>query len=283
MAHFVYYYTIKYYGDYEIFYEGNIIWSLLVSILNRSTSLTDFHVFDPKTQVAVGMLHDAGLEIGRNIFVTGAIALLIMTNFGLALAYVVKAFKMNKFFFTPKLKYLATYALGAGVLTDVVTAGSLSFFLRRFRTGIETSDSVVNRLTVYAINTGALTSTVSLATLLLYNFQPTSFYFMAAYSTLTKLYAISFLCTLHTRKVISGKGTDGEEGMSNVVRTQGNSFYMVDVNGQRGHHMSIMNSPYSSPIKSIEIGVFQDVSVRSDDLGPLRSPDPLLPASARMR
>ncbi len=67
-----------------------------------------------------------------------------------------------------------TAALATGVFTDVVTASALCYFLHKMRTGHKTydkqassetnsadlhtrSDGLINTLTIYAVNTGALT------------------------------------------------------------------------------------------------------------------------------
>ncbi|KIM43037.1 hypothetical protein M413DRAFT_443844 [Hebeloma cylindrosporum] len=104
---------------------------------------------------------------------------------------------------------LGTISLGVGVCTDIVTAGALCFFLNR-------SDSLVDNLCNYAINTGVLTSTVSVATLILFNAMPANnLYFGATYFILSKLYAISFMATLNTRRAIRGRGTDHQGATSN--------------------------------------------------------------------
>ncbi|KAF5386246.1 hypothetical protein D9615_002659 [Tricholomella constricta] len=218
----------------------------------------------------------------RNILVTGVIRKSLIEP---PKAYVVKSFELkltrltsfmwNKFSLTPKLRIYAAFSLASGVLTDIITAGALSFFLRRMRTGFKTSDSLVNKLTVYAINTGALTGAISLTTLLLYNLRPNDFYFMAFYFVLAKFYAISLLCTLNTRKSIRGKGTDQEKTPSKVIHGRGNSFYMVDVNTQSARPM--VRSHTESQIKSIEIGALH-VETKQESRGgritPGYSPDP---------
>ncbi|KAF8886200.1 hypothetical protein BD779DRAFT_1786648, partial [Infundibulicybe gibba] len=147
-------------------------------------------------------------------------------------------FELNGLQYAPRLKLLATLSLAGGVLTDVVTAAALCYYLRKLRTGhkqylidsshlkqsnlLDSSDSLVNTLTRYAVNTGALTSAVSLCTLILYNVRPSAFYFMGSYFVLSKLYAISFLCTLNTRTIIRGRGTDQED-----QSTRGNPLFVM--------------------------------------------------------
>ncbi|KAF8070023.1 hypothetical protein FPV67DRAFT_1651593 [Lyophyllum atratum] len=260
IIHFVYYYSVTHFGDLHALFAGNVIWCVLTEVALAAL---------------VGILVKAcyAMRVWRfsnqNIFITGAIVLSIVAQFVFATLYVVKSFQWNRFDLTMKLKTYAAFSLASGVFTDMITAGALAYFLRRMRTGFKTSNSLVNRLTVYAINTGAITSTISLSTLLLYNLKPEEFYFMAFYFVLAKFYAISLLCTLNTRKNIRGKGTDreGASGSKVEFRPRGDSFYMVDINTQntRPTARSHPESPIkSSRFKSIEIGVLQDVTAKSE-------------------
>ncbi|KAF8465195.1 hypothetical protein DFH94DRAFT_698856 [Russula ochroleuca] len=106
---------------------------------------------------------------------------------------------------------LASTALSLGVATDIFTAASLSYFLHRMRTGYKKSDTLINRLIVYSVNTGTLTSVFSVAVLVAYNLMPDNLVFIALYFILSKLYANSCLATLNTRRFVHGRGTDREE------------------------------------------------------------------------
>ena len=59
-------------------------------------------------------------------------------------------------------KLLATVSLSVGVATDFLIALALCYFLRKLRSGFKKSDSLVNMLCVYAINTGLATRCVHL-------------------------------------------------------------------------------------------------------------------------
>ncbi|KAI0369770.1 hypothetical protein BV20DRAFT_945400 [Pilatotrama ljubarskyi] len=109
-----------------------------------------------------------------------------------------------------ELKLVGSIALGLGMATDVVTAAALCYFLRGLKTGYRRDDSIVNTLTLYAINTGVITSAISLSTLILYDLMPTNFIFMAFYFVLSKVYANSFFAALNTRRSIRGRGTEGD-------------------------------------------------------------------------
>ncbi|KAJ7876721.1 hypothetical protein B0H14DRAFT_2713795 [Mycena olivaceomarginata] len=214
----------------------------------------------------------------RNVPVTAAVVALTLSELGLAIAYTIKCFQDPFFVTLPNLKVLASLSLGAGVLTDIFTACALCWFLRKFRTGHRRSDTLVNTLTIYAINTGAFTASISLCTLVFYDLRPRDLRFMAFYFILSKLYAISFLCTLNTRKIIRGKGTDHEgpptggasapASANPFPNVSGNQFYVPRINtntnasGYRGEYSNNYNM-YSGS-KGLEIGIHQEVSVSTD-------------------
>jgi len=201
----------------------------------------------------------------RNITVTATVVALTLAELGLAITYTVKCFQSPFLTTIPDLKMLASFSLGAGVLTDVFTASALCFFLRKFRTGHKRADSLVNTLTIYAVNTGAFTAAISLLTLIFYDLRPRNFQFLAFYFILSKLYAISFLCTLNTRKIIRGKGTDGPTGGASNI--SGSRFYLSHVSrsasGHRGEYPPNGHGE-NSVSKGLEIGVHQEVSTSWD-------------------
>ena len=72
-------------------------------------------------------------------------------------AYCVRAFQLRKVEYSKRLQVIATLSLGSGVITDITIALALCYFLRKLKTGFRKSDSLVNMLSIYAINTGVLT------------------------------------------------------------------------------------------------------------------------------
>ncbi|KAG2109182.1 hypothetical protein BD769DRAFT_1674993 [Suillus cothurnatus] len=148
----------------------------------------------------------------RNWWLTGFLSLMVLAQLGTATAFTVKCFELPSFTRMITLKALGSLSLGIGVVTDMSIAAALCFYLQKMRSSHSTADSMINTLIIYAVNTGLLTSTVSLSILVLFNVMPTNFVFVCLYFVLSKLYAISFLATLNTRKIIRGRSTDPEEG-----------------------------------------------------------------------
>ncbi|KAF8968903.1 hypothetical protein BDZ97DRAFT_297656 [Flammula alnicola] len=232
IAYSMYYYTVAHYNQPLVLQKGHIVWPLVVQIV-----LGNFVGTVVKFCFAMRVWRFSK----KNIWITGLIVLLILAQFGLAIVYCVRAFQIV-LLDVRTLRIIASLALGAGLITDLTIAAALCYFLRKLRTGHRKADTLINSLTIYAVNTGALTGVVSLLTVVLYNTRPETFDFMASYFTLSKLYAISFLCTLNTRKVLRGRGTDAE----------GNTTTPRDLE-------------YSAnQTKSLEIGIHQEVSIVGD-------------------
>lgn len=90
-------------------------------------------------------------------------------------------------------KLWGTLALSAGAATDVLTALALCYYLHKLKTGYSQSDGLVKQLSIFAVNTGLLTSAASLSTLILYNFMPANFIFMSVYFVVSKRASFIFV------------------------------------------------------------------------------------------
>ncbi|KAL4259127.1 DUF6534 domain-containing protein [Pleurotus pulmonarius] len=200
VGHFVYFYTISNFANPVALLKGTVIWSVILQLtlgavvgtVVKCCFILRVWRFSRHNKVAISCL------VSFNF-----------TQFALAIVYTIKAFKLGSLVNVGKLRTLGIVSLSFGLATDVMIAASLCYFLQHYRTGHNGTDSLVNALSVYAVNTGALTSAVSLSTLLLYWTMPeNNFYFIAVYFSLSKLYAISFMATLNTRKIIRGRGSD---------------------------------------------------------------------------
>jgi len=203
---------------------------------------------------------------GRNTPVTIVLTTLILAQLGFAFAYTARAFHFDRLLYVDRIKTLATIALSLGVVTDVGIAGALCYFLHKLRTGWSKSDTLINTLSLYAINTGVLTSVVSLGTLITLNLMPDNFIFMSIYFVLSKLYAISLMTTLNTRTSVRGKGTDEENHGPNAYSLNPTSGF--NRTGAGNHHLHQLQSSASNfkPTKSqLEISVVQEVCLKSDN------------------
>lgn len=65
------------------------------------------------------------------------------------------------------------------------------------------------------------------------------------YSILLPVYAISFMCTLNTRRVTRGRGTDREGTTSQAANLYTGNFYMVHHRPSQRSHPSQVHSPHT--------------------------------------
>ncbi|TFK93089.1 hypothetical protein K466DRAFT_161092 [Polyporus arcularius HHB13444] len=199
---------------------AHAVYTYLVSNWGLVTILLAKPVWSLVLQITVGVVTGTIVKLNyavrvwrfskKNILVTGLIFLLTFGELGVACVYTYQSFRLESLADIGSMKMIGTLSLALGMATDVVIAAALCYFLRDLRTGHSKDDSVVNSLIIYAVGTGGLTSVVSFTTLLLYNFMPDNFIFMAFYFVLSKVYANSFLAALNTRRVSRGRGTDAE-------------------------------------------------------------------------
>ncbi|KAI0667616.1 hypothetical protein C8Q78DRAFT_981628 [Trametes maxima] len=222
---------------------SHAVYSYLVSNWGVVTILTSPPIWSLILQITFGVITGTIVKLNfamrvwrfsnQNIPVTGLIVSLtctMPTALRILSAFDHLSFRLTSLANIGSMKVIGSLSLGLGMATDVVIAVSLCFFLRNLRTGHRQDDSVVYSLIIYAISTGGLTSVISLTTLILYNFMPDNFIFMAFYFVLSKVYANSFLAALNTRRVSRGRGTDAE---TNTMPT----FLMVGKVTQRTIHV----------------------------------------------
>jgi hypothetical protein len=85
-------------------------------------------------------------------------------------------------------------------VVDSAIAFTLCLYLRKRRTGMNQTDSILNRLLLYSINTGAVTSFCAILVVVMFLSLPNNLAFIGFVQVQSKLYAISFLASLNTRK-----------------------------------------------------------------------------------
>ncbi|KAI0667101.1 hypothetical protein C8Q78DRAFT_1082604 [Trametes maxima] len=122
-----------------------------------------------------------------------------------------------KVFHAPTLQAFSRYswivsvAYGLAVLCDLITASALILALLRSRTGVRRTDSVVEVLVLYTVNTGLLTTIVGLLVFVFALAQPDNLIYAGLSIPGVKLYSNSVLAMLNSRKSLSARMNDGVE------------------------------------------------------------------------
>ncbi|KAJ8508229.1 hypothetical protein ONZ45_g9469 [Pleurotus djamor] len=123
----------------------------------------------------------------------------LMTTAG-GIACAGKTLKVETFFQYEIYSTSLYVGQSSGVVADSTIAVSLVLLLLRSHTGFKRTDSVINTLMVYAINTGALTTICRLLSIITFAIWPHELVFMAIYFVISELSLNSLLATLNARE-----------------------------------------------------------------------------------
>ncbi|KAJ7722453.1 hypothetical protein DFH07DRAFT_1006638 [Mycena maculata] len=190
IGHFVYHYTVSSIGNPVALLTDTVTWSVIMQQAIGSVvgTIVKWLLSPPQSTDVSGLFSPTpvkGLQAdsvsGNNLYITVLLIALSLGQLGVALAFTVKAVS---FVVLPK-----TPADGIQGVGDVLSMSLLCLIAPLLP----------------AVPTPFLT------TLLLFDFLPTNFIFGATYFLLSKLYAVSFVATLNTRRAIRGRGTDREK------------------------------------------------------------------------
>ncbi|KAI4518903.1 hypothetical protein K525DRAFT_280337 [Schizophyllum commune Loenen D] len=138
------------------------------------------------------------------VFCIGASSLL---TFSSGVAFGIKAFMVGTFAAFNEISYLLYTSLGSGVVADAFIAVSMCVLLSQSRTGVRNTDSVIDTLMMYTINTSLLTTVCSAACFISYAVRPNEFIFLGIYFVLSEFFINSLLASLNARTIIRSRST----------------------------------------------------------------------------
>ncbi|KAF8309521.1 hypothetical protein DL93DRAFT_2085642 [Clavulina sp. PMI_390] len=157
--------------------------------------------------------------VSRNIITTIVLVALVTTALALGLYVTTKAYgNEGSFQILQSINSELIAWLTFAASTDVLIAATLAFEMRKRRTGIFKTDSVLTHVGVYGVATGAVTAAAVTAQLLLFTiwniFEAIVFFGLS----LGGLYIATFLANLHTR---SSLRTLASQPQSNFIELSG--------------------------------------------------------------
>ncbi|KAI0829403.1 hypothetical protein BC628DRAFT_1417130 [Trametes gibbosa] len=95
---------------------------------------------------------------GKRLVLVVPVLMLVAGEFAVATAYTIKALSLNTFFDLVHIKGLSISINAFAAAGDVSIAVILCTILHKSRTGFSRSNTLINKLMVFAVNTGLLTS-----------------------------------------------------------------------------------------------------------------------------
>ncbi|KAI0788212.1 hypothetical protein C8Q74DRAFT_1256579 [Fomes fomentarius] len=169
------------------------------------TSIWSFYLLTPAlisivltTQIFyVRRVYIVGSRSMRTMLIPVMIRMLGGAGFGLALS--VELTKHSDIRYWPQLTWLSSGGFPFALVTDVMLTCMMIIYFRTSRTGLKSTETLLNTLIVYTINTGLLTSTLSLCSLVLALALPKDFIFVAVNMCAAHSYVVSVLAVMNSR------------------------------------------------------------------------------------
>ncbi|KAI0695499.1 hypothetical protein C8T65DRAFT_45212 [Cerioporus squamosus] len=145
-VHICYYYlTTSYFKPFNLLY-GN--WSIDLLPLSSAVVILASQSFFARRVVAVG---------GRYRWIAGVAIVLLLGELGFYTAATAKAFNLPTFIDFRTVTWFISTGSAMAVTADLLLTGVLILSLRRSRTGFKQTDSTIDVLILYSINTGLVT------------------------------------------------------------------------------------------------------------------------------
>ncbi|KAI0357144.1 hypothetical protein OH77DRAFT_1519581 [Trametes cingulata] len=133
-------------------------------------------------------------------------AVLLFGEFGFATAVTIDTF-VHPTLHNSNQAWMNSAGVGMAVLADTILTAALIFSLHRSRTGIRRTDSIIDLLIMYAINTGLVTGIMNLLSLVFALAMPNNLIYAGIVIVATKLYANSMMAVLNSRRSLQEQGS----------------------------------------------------------------------------
>ncbi|KAL7285085.1 hypothetical protein ACG7TL_000177 [Trametes sanguinea] len=136
----------------------------------------------------------------RKLYLVIPVVALIAAEFSVAMAYAIKAMAFETFLDLNKVKALSISINAFAAAGDVCIAAILCTILQFSKTGFEKSNLLINKLIIFSVNTGLLTSICACMSLITILSLPDTFVYICFFFLIGRLYSNSLLATLNARK-----------------------------------------------------------------------------------
>ncbi|RPD56867.1 hypothetical protein L227DRAFT_578531 [Lentinus tigrinus ALCF2SS1-6] len=118
--------------------------------------------------------------------------------------------------------------VGLAELADTIITAALIYSLHRSRTGFESTDTLIDTLIMYTINTGLLTDVFNMASFICAIVMPDNLIYAGIVIVSSKLYANTVMTVLNSRKSLASKRNVAINSYSVSALTQASSDTTLD-------------------------------------------------------
>ncbi|KAJ3856546.1 hypothetical protein EV368DRAFT_78635 [Lentinula lateritia] len=149
----------------------------------------------------------------KNHVLAVVIMLIVLAQTACGTAWVIISLQLSTFQQLLGISDLTISINALSTAADVIIAASLCFLLAKSRTGFKHSDTMINKLILFGVNTGLATSVCAIASLLSLIASPKTLLYAPFYFCIGRLYSNSLLATLNARNQIRNGSNDAEHMM----------------------------------------------------------------------
>ncbi|KAI0824350.1 hypothetical protein BC628DRAFT_1379021 [Trametes gibbosa] len=193
------YFVVNYFNPANII---KIYWYIKLTIPTSSTTILFCHIFYASRVYYLGTYW-----IYRVLVALSVIIMVMFLAWGIVAT--VKVFgSANIDEFAPFI-WTVSVTYGHAVLVDLITASALISVLRHSRTGVKSTDSVLDTLVLYTISTGLLTTIIGILIFAFGLAYPNDLIYAGLSIPGVKLYSNSVLAMLNSRQSLSARMTQG--------------------------------------------------------------------------
>ncbi|KAJ8473038.1 hypothetical protein ONZ51_g8118 [Trametes cubensis] len=206
--HICYYYLTTNYFNPLALQKG--VWSInLLGVITGAVIITSQSFFLRRVYL-----------IGRKFRPLVAFAaLLLIGELGFSTAVTIDTF-LHPSLHTSDQAWMNSAGVGMAVLADTILTAALIFSLHRSRTGIQRTDSIIDLLIMYAINTGLVTGIMNMLSFVFALAMPNNLIYAGIVIVATKLYANSMMAVLNSRRSLATQGSGLAQSSYNMSAMQ---------------------------------------------------------------
>lgn len=147
---------------------------------------------------------------GRSRALPIMMCIIVALALGVDIVLVWVLYQCHQFSDLIRVEWAAYAALSTATVVDILIASSMWYLLATSRTGFSRTDSFINKLIAYTVNTGCITSIGSVATIVTCAAMPNNFIFLGVVFLVAKLYVGSFLALLNAQYYLQGNANNND-------------------------------------------------------------------------
>jgi len=201
----VYYYIAQNYLNNAALTEG--IWSMRIDVVTTGLVSSVSHAF---FSIRI-------YQFSHNRLIMMVVTAVSTARLGFALAVTVLSFTTVTFVRFEPFAWLYCLALGLLIVSDILVTSSLCLLLQRSRTGFSRTNSIIDKLMVYLINTGLLTALFNCAVLICAVLLRKNLVYIGLFNLVSKLYSNSLMAVVNSRHSLVSDASDGSFELQDVV------------------------------------------------------------------